>query len=900
MEVNTTEALAEADPNPVATSETSTINSDEEYAWDEDYKSHRPRSMSSESIQTVMTFSAYENDPEDEDHEEDETSADFRLEDLQIPPPTPLPSANHTASTSQGTLAETTAAPESPRPTHSRDHLKHMSATLEEMRSVMRKPDLRHSRESGLGSSIHSSIAEESTSPVAKEEVKPAEEIIGRASLSDDSKEATARALKELDNYLDQLNLDVMDLEQLEAELVATRDVNMVPNPPTDHWGRGSSRQSEYQWDELQDPLSGLVHHLRATSSISSLSSTGGSIGSTPSIRSISHTQQYPYPPGFSAPETSYRWHTPSPISHLIPSPIQQIHTPSPTPPPPASTQPQVTHMSDGDNDDELFDQKTGYSSNRKALRTLGIINETPAKGDKVVRRSRSMSEASLASDHSFQTVFRRSITPPPVPGMPGPSVSSFVKEQEGAGSASARPASVVANAKAMRTLGISGEGEGGGGGGSRGTSAGGTGSADLVGKDGKAPTLLDVRSQAVVAGYLSKMSSKRLFRVSSWKRRYYVLTRSHIFCFKSNVETEEASGIMSLQGSEVFVATDPRFKGKAVLEIQSAGKSRTWFVLFENQDLLLHWLKELRGVISGQGLKGNLKNGNRTSVANSEASSNRKSMVQLGTYNPESSSNAPPPAISPAPSEVSTNRMSNLTSNSSIDLYVSPPTPPTPTSPTSPTSPTRRTLMNPSYAQSPPPTTNHTPRPYGYPYPSPIRRDSDSTFSTITSASSSIASTNLTSAYYPSTNRSDTTITSPTHYRPQSRASNMNDYNAGNNGSQTTLRAMNAPSPIESAIAVLDMLERHEERRRSITGSPELGRRGSGDSGSGSGSGVCMVEMGGGKGSPRMMGGTRVAPGTGMGSPRWQTNPARRNSTEKRTSWISGSSDLNSITEEE
>ncbi|KAJ3055118.1 hypothetical protein HK097_011431 [Rhizophlyctis rosea] len=910
----------------------------------------RPRSPSAESIMTVMTFSAYERDGM-EGSDEDETDdfedfdvhftgglaavkeADLGLSDTlveevkpsvpPVAPPVALPVAPSTAPppaikfitppvaplVAQPVIPPVTlppAPPIIPQPPLPRENLKRLSSTLEEMRFHTRKPVLRLSRESGIGSSIHSSIAEESLPSVEEEEamsIMEAESQPSMASQTND-RDATQRALQELDNYLNQLNLDVMDLEQLEADLVSTRESTLLSSHLT-----VPQQRNHYAYPDPEDELSGLVHHLRATSSMSSLSSlsTNGGLHPVPSARRNPSTNIY-----HTRTPSDRQWYTPSPISHLIPSPMQPVDTPSP-----------IRHAELSDHDDEeLFGGRAGYSSNRKALKTLGIIDETSATSHspqqpKTVRRSRSMSSAgSLSSNPSVQTVYRRSTTPPPVPG-----------KEEARGS-------VVASSKAMRTLGI-GQAEGGSSlqGSSPMASPAKIRQSSLDAGNSRNPTLKEVKHTAIIGGFHSKQSSKKLFSRTSWKRRYYILTPTHIFCFRSDADHEECCGTLALEGCEVFVATDLRFKGRAVLEIRASASrvmkkwpevesvARSWFLLCDGQEVLVRWLREIKAVISGEGqvekgkavrdsVRGSMlrtREGSPSSPVSPRSQREfplrRESPSSPRRESPQSPRRESPPVNamrrvseehgrggsvylkpqyngsgSMLPSPRSNRPLRPiLTSHSALDLS---------SGPQSPSTPTYRRHHNALDS----PSRHHFNRPLPY---EPDRRDSqfsESTISTITDTNSSLASahTSRTSAYYPSINRppsrSTNTYASLTH--PQQQQQQRPAQSQQHQPTLTTFRAMNAPSPIESAIAVLDMLE----RRRSVTDSPPLVRRGSEDSRISLSDSITTTTTS----TSDAGSGLRVPKGVG-GSPRWQINPGHG----KRTSLVSVGSDLGRINEE-
>ncbi|KAJ3086016.1 hypothetical protein HK102_013598 [Quaeritorhiza haematococci] len=142
------------------------------------------------------------------------------------------------------------------------------------------------------------------------------------------------------------------------------------------------------------------------------------------------------------------------------------------------------------------------------------------------------------------------------------------------------------------------------------------------------------VEDPSLVSGYLSKFSSNSMLR--RWKRRFFILSPGRLYYFKSNERNERALGSIPINHmTDVYVSGNPVFKGKYVLEIRSdsasnastgnnasnnttaqqtgskggapesdteqsqpQGPHRSWYLLCEDQEDLLMWLRGIKSAI--------------------------------------------------------------------------------------------------------------------------------------------------------------------------------------------------------------------------------------------------------------------------------------------------------------
>ncbi|KAJ3298814.1 hypothetical protein HK104_010262 [Borealophlyctis nickersoniae] len=818
----------------------------------------RRRSWSAESIITIMTFSAYEQaDPgegiggvdaieEEGVHPESPVWVENRLAvaDLTVSitptpttattptptssvPTTNLPMELHPSASVEKPSIESlqtadTQEPSRPRP-ESRVHLQGLHATLEEVLSYTRKQELRMSRESGIGSSIGSIAStdekesgedgggdrssflsrkrtcstvrseadvipeEGSEASEASEGSNQGTEVEAKPSVEPNTSGGrdTEILLKELDGHLEQLQLDVLDLERLELELQEPDD-----GPSRNGSGRvAGSESDESRADE--EHLGALVHHLRQSSSYSSFaSSIGGRSLSTLSIAS----------------SASSCWRSTPNLLGTESSSMQTLDDDS------------------DDEDDHISRRPLTFASDGK-LPSFGFVD------DEQPRRRASLNAEKSKLGHHYGTAsasttvleLRSLDAQPPMPTAPLPPTpkashppSLGRMDIDGADDdddADKGREAFSGNVKALRTLGIINDKPG-----SRQSMVpsptadrpkaerrGSNRSARDLKLEGTAgPAVRDLKSQSLMQGYMSKLPSKRLFGRQGWKKRYYLLTRTHLLCFKSNGDAERASQSMPLEDAEVFVSGDPHFKGKAVLDIRSGpepgarkedgeGTYRSWILLCDDQESMLAWLRALKGAVAREKVV-------RTSW---KAQSQQQQLPPSPPVSPPPSPTgmSSAPQIDPAPpsrhrdSAMVLNRprstppgprpghamLGRSSSTGSINM-MQPPSPPLPRS--------SSTLSVHSIYQQQNASSPLLLRTISYDL---NRRTSTSSSATVISDSSSLATT---ASATPS-------------------VSSLSSRNQGNGTTATTkVSLLNVPSPIDSAIAVLDMLERQEKRR--------------------------------------------------------------------------------------
>ncbi|KAF9960230.1 hypothetical protein BGZ72_007621 [Mortierella alpina] len=116
----------------------------------------------------------------------------------------------------------------------------------------------------------------------------------------------------------------------------------------------------------------------------------------------------------------------------------------------------------------------------------------------------------------------------------------------------------------------------------------------------GKAPSQLRVRhldQESSYAGYLTKFSSRTFFSRKQWKRRYFILHKQALHCFKSSDPQHPLLETITLSADTIICVTDI-FSGKRYcLQITCPGE-KNWYVLADTASEMSGWLRELKGIV--------------------------------------------------------------------------------------------------------------------------------------------------------------------------------------------------------------------------------------------------------------------------------------------------------------
>ncbi|CAG8451782.1 11795_t:CDS:2 [Diversispora eburnea] len=108
--------------------------------------------------------------------------------------------------------------------------------------------------------------------------------------------------------------------------------------------------------------------------------------------------------------------------------------------------------------------------------------------------------------------------------------------------------------------------------------------------------TVASIRNNLIYTSYLAKHQSSN-FLSKAWKKRYFVLAKNTLYCFKSH-----ESGSSLIESFEITATTvvcvSEAFTGKPwVLEVSKGAKP--WFLQSDTLDEMKKWMKELKGTVA-------------------------------------------------------------------------------------------------------------------------------------------------------------------------------------------------------------------------------------------------------------------------------------------------------------
>ncbi|KAF9172180.1 Pleckstrin y domain-containing A member 2 [Mortierella sp. AD011] len=106
-----------------------------------------------------------------------------------------------------------------------------------------------------------------------------------------------------------------------------------------------------------------------------------------------------------------------------------------------------------------------------------------------------------------------------------------------------------------------------------------------------------DLEHNISYSGYLTKFTSRTFFSRKQWKRRYFILHQSSIYCFKSSDPQHPLLESIKLCPDTIICVTDI-FSGKRYcLQITTPGE-KSWYVLADTANEMSGWLRELKGTV--------------------------------------------------------------------------------------------------------------------------------------------------------------------------------------------------------------------------------------------------------------------------------------------------------------
>ncbi|KAF9202390.1 hypothetical protein BGZ49_007440 [Haplosporangium sp. Z 27] len=176
---------------------------------------------------------------------------------------------------------------------------------------------------------------------------------------------------------------------------------------------------------------------------------------------------------------------------------------------------------------------------------------------------------------------------------------------------------------------------------------------------------LRDLERDASYSGYLTKFTSRTFFSRKQWKRRYFILHQSSLYCFKSSDPQQPVLESLELSPDAIICVTDI-FSGKRYcLQITSPGL-KNWYVLADTASEMSGWLRELKGtVLRFRNHPLSLRPGTHYSDSSEMSDLSSSSAMadgipampsipsQYDTFNFVSRSSSPPPRPPPPPQQL-------------------------------------------------------------------------------------------------------------------------------------------------------------------------------------------------------------------------------------------------------
>ncbi|RKO91756.1 hypothetical protein BDK51DRAFT_32986 [Blyttiomyces helicus] len=337
------------------------VSPNHKHAHDSELRNTLRRARSADSVFTLSAYFVRENDDDDglelvEDDDEDEPLSKVAAALRQFPPFVLNPLWGDDDSTHKDTSPSPSSSAATPRSSHTlrHPHLSVLCSTLDEVRGITRKGqtqvERRWSRDTGLGSSIHSRSPE----PAADESPQ---------------KELTAKLLASLDGYMEKIGEELAELQELELLLqgeTAVGDAAAVAVAAEGSWvsAAADARPSPTTPDSPQG--SDILPPSPPASPQKMRKVTSADTISTQSTTKAQNRLSSP-PPNLALPDIP---NVPSPSESSIVSSTGIVSPPSPSSPPvpireiPAELKRLSRHLSLG--------------ASPKALRLLGVAEDTP------------------------------------------------------------------------------------------------------------------------------------------------------------------------------------------------------------------------------------------------------------------------------------------------------------------------------------------------------------------------------------------------------------------------------------------------------------------------------------------------------------------------------------------
>ncbi|CAG8537151.1 15784_t:CDS:2 [Rhizophagus irregularis] len=115
--------------------------------------------------------------------------------------------------------------------------------------------------------------------------------------------------------------------------------------------------------------------------------------------------------------------------------------------------------------------------------------------------------------------------------------------------------------------------------------------------------TVASIRKNVICKGFLTKHTNTHFKSWKSWKRRYFILAKNTLYCFKSSDNSSPLLEQFELTSESVVCVSDT-FSGKSwVLQVGKSNHSnqKSWYIQADNVDDMKVWLTELKSTVIHQ-----------------------------------------------------------------------------------------------------------------------------------------------------------------------------------------------------------------------------------------------------------------------------------------------------------
>ncbi|GES90430.1 hypothetical protein GLOIN_2v1605194 [Rhizophagus clarus] len=112
--------------------------------------------------------------------------------------------------------------------------------------------------------------------------------------------------------------------------------------------------------------------------------------------------------------------------------------------------------------------------------------------------------------------------------------------------------------------------------------------------------TVASIRKNVIYKGFLAKHTNTHFKSWKSWKRRFFILAKNTLYCFKSSDLNSPLLDQFELTSDSVVCVSDA-FNGKSwVLQVSKSNHSnqKSWYIQADNVDDMKVWLTELKSTV--------------------------------------------------------------------------------------------------------------------------------------------------------------------------------------------------------------------------------------------------------------------------------------------------------------